>query len=196
MWSPPDGHRLIVRCFAERIQVFLLLRLLQLTGMLSNQGEIPDMPPPDRSTTGRHTASVPTEHESELAHESSRRLSPFASRDIKIRIEVPNGPEVELPASAVNLLIRLLGQMAEGNAVALMPIQSELTTQQAAQFLGVSRPFLVKLLDERRIPYRLVGSHRRILMTHLQHFKEEMDARRHEILDELGRQAQQLGMGY
>lgn len=165
--------------------------------MLSNEGEIPDMAPSNHSAAGRRTASiVPTEHESELAHESSRRLSPFACRDIKIRIEVPNGPEVDLPASAVNLLVRLLMQMAEGNAVALMPVQSELTTQQAAHFLGVSRPFLVKLLDERRIPYRLVGSHRRVLLTHLQDFKEEMDARRHEILDELERQAQRLGMGY
>lgn len=155
------------------------------------------MAPSNHSAAGRRTASiVPTEHESELAHESSRRLSPFACRDIKIRIEVPNGPEVDLPASAVNLLVRLLMQMAEGNAVALMPVQSELTTQQAAHFLGVSRPFLVKLLDERRIPYRLVGSHRRVLLTHLQDFKEEMDARRHEILDELERQAQRLGMGY
>lgn len=139
---------------------------------------------------------APTEHDSRLARESSRRLSPYTKQDLKVRIYDGEGPDIELPAAAVELLVHLLAQMAEGNAVTLMPIHAELTTQQASDLLGVSRPFLVKALDERQIPYRKVGTHRRILFVDLMRYKEAMDAKRHEILDELTKQAQDLGMGY
>jgi len=139
---------------------------------------------------------APTEHDSRLARESSRRLSPYMKQDLKVRIKDGDGPDVQLPAAAVELLVHLLAQMAEGNAVTLMPIHAELTTQQAADLLAVSRPFLVKELDEKRIPYRKVGTHRRVLFIDLMRYKEEMDARRHEILDELAKQSQELDMGY
>lgn len=145
---------------------------------------------------GRMGPISPTEHDSRLARESSRRLSPYMKQDLTVRITDGNGPDVQLPAAAVELLVNLLAQMAEGNAVTLMPIHAELTTQQAADLLAVSRPFLVKELDEKRIPYRKVGTHRRVLFIDLMRYKEAMDARRNEVLDDLAKQAQELDMGY
>ena len=139
---------------------------------------------------------APSEHDARLARESSRQLSAYMKQDLRVRITDRDGPDIELPAAAVGLLIHLLTQMAVGNAITLMPTHAELTTQQAADLLGVSRPFLVKLLDERKIPYKKVGTHRRILFSHLMTYKDQMGATRHQILDELTQQAQELDMGY
>ena len=153
----------------------------------------PTILPPSSARIG---PVAPSEHDSRLARESSRRLSPYAKKDLLVRIPGGGGPDIELPAAAVQLLVHLLTQMAEGNAVTLMPIHAELTTQQAADLLGVSRPFLVKELDEKKLPYRKVGTHRRVLFADLMRYKEAMDAHRHEALDELAKQAQELDMGY
>jgi excisionase family DNA binding protein len=139
---------------------------------------------------------APTEHDSRLARESSRRLSPYVKRDLRVRVSGGDGPDIELPAAAVELLVHLLTQMAEGHAITLMPVHAELTTQEAADLLGVSRPFLIKALEEKKLPYRKVGTHRRVLFADLLRYKQATDAHRHEALDELARQAQQLGLGY
>lgn len=155
------------------------------------------MPPTTLPPSSARIGPVaPSEHDSRLARESSRRLSPFAKQDLHVRIRDEKGPDIELPAAAVQLLVHLLTQMAEGNAITLMPIHAELTTQQAADLIGVSRPFLVKELDEDKIPYRKVGTHRRVLFVDLMRYKESMDSKRHEALDELSKLSQELNMGY
>lgn len=130
-----------------------------------------------------------------LAKASSRRLAPFLNRKLKVKI-AETDEQVELPAVAVRLLVDLLSAMAEGNAVTLIPIHAELTTQQAADLIGVSRPFLVKQLEDDVIPYRRVGTHRRVLFSDLMKYKHEMDEKRTKALDELTEQAQELDMGY
>lgn len=86
--------------------------------------------------------------------------------------------------------------MANRNAGTIVPVHAEFTTQQAADFLNVSRPFLISLLDERKIPFRMVGSHRRIRFQDLRAFRDADDKQREAVLAELSADAQQNGHGY
>jgi len=138
---------------------------------------------------------TPTAREVQLAKESSRCLARFLNRDLRLSI-AETGETVELPAAAVGLLVNLLSAMAEGSTVTLIPIHDELTTQQAADLLGVSRPFLIKQLEQGRIPFRKVGTHRRIRFQDLMQYKKEIDQKRLEALNELTAQAQELRLGY
>ncbi|MCB9786938.1 MAG: helix-turn-helix domain-containing protein [Deltaproteobacteria bacterium] len=103
---------------------------------------------------------------------------------------------ISLPREALELFVEVLGQMANGNAVTVVPVHAELTTHQAAEILNVSRPFLIGLLDAGKMPFRMVGTHRRIRFTDLMAYKQQDDARRDEALAELTRQARDLGLGY
>ena len=103
---------------------------------------------------------------------------------------------LEIPGHALRLLVDILSQIANGNAVTVAPVHAELTTQQAADLLNVSRPYLVKLLEERKIPYRRVGNRRRVLLTHLLNYKRVDDSERRDIADELTAEAQSLGLEY
>ena len=151
--------------------------------------------------TARHDIGhlLPTEQESEQARESSRVLSMYARRSKPLEVELHDNEhhqKIALPAGAVRLLLDVLTQMAEGNAVTLMPMHAELTTQQAADLLNVSRPYLVKLLDNGEIGHRKVGTHRRVLLRDLMSYKRKSDANRNTALEELTRQAEDLDMGY
>ena len=142
---------------------------------------------------------LPSEQESAQARESSRVLSAYACDTEPLQIELSKNERrevVSLPAGAVRLLMDLLTQIAEGNAVTLTPMRAELTTQQAADILNVSRPYLVKLLDSGTITHRKVGTHRRVLLRDLLAYKQRVDQERMSALDELTRQAQELDMGY
>jgi len=145
---------------------------------------------------------TPTPEEASLAQESSRRLTRFFAaqrpKPLQLRIQADDASEetVTIPESAFRLLTDILVQMARGNAVTLIPVQAELTTQQAADLLNVSRPFLVEQLEKNVIAHRKVGTHRRILMKDLLDYKESMDRNRLKALDEMTAQAQELDMGY
>ncbi|MGC8639315.1 MAG: helix-turn-helix domain-containing protein [Isosphaeraceae bacterium] len=152
---------------------------------------------------------LPTEAESRLARESSRRLGPTLAsllvsdegvspeNTVQLSVCIPGqqpGASLEVPAYAVRLLGRILTEMANGNAVTLTPIHAELTTKQAADLLSVSRPFLCKLLDSGAIPHRKVGRHRRVKFADLMQYKRRTDEARARDLDELAKQAQDLSM--
>jgi len=143
---------------------------------------------------------APTEMDAHLAQESSRLLATrkFGKRS-SVRIRFDDGDEkeaVDVPASAVRMLLHLLTEMAQGNSVTLIPTHTELTTQQAADLLNVSRPYVVKLLDEEKIPSRTVGKYRRVRFDDLMAYKQKDDEIRVTVLDQLAAEAQELGMGY
>lgn len=150
---------------------------------------------PSSRRAARSGQVTPTKRERRLAAEASRLLPPTHG-NVNLRMAGAGGTQVELPAVAVRLLRDVLSHLASGNAVAVVPTPAELTTHQSAAILGVSRPFLIKALDAGHLKYRMVGTHRRILLAELIAYRDTMDGRRHAALDELTRQAQELGMGY
>ena len=144
---------------------------------------------------------VPNERESALARESERVLAALLSarttQSESINLRVGSSSEVvELPVSALHLMTRVLAEMARGNAVTLMPVEREVSTFEAADILNVSRPYLIKLLEAGEIPFRRVGTHRRVLLRDVLQYKRADDDRRAVVLDELVAEAQELDMGY
>lgn len=117
-------------------------------------------------------------------------------RTVEVGVSGDDGVSITLPRQAFELLLELLGQMANGNAVTIVPVHAELTTQQAAEMLNVSRPFLVELLEAGKIPHRKVGTHRRVLAKDLLAYRERDRAARKEALRALTEEAEALGLGY
>lgn len=143
---------------------------------------------------------LPTAKDSEQAQEAIRVLSKIlrrkSSRAIRVQPEGEKEVSVTVPREAFELFLDVLAQMANGNAVSIVPVHAELTTQQAADMLNVSRPFLVNLLDEGKIPFRLVGTHRRVKVADIVAYKEKDAAHRKSVLDELTAEAQRHELGY
>ena len=140
---------------------------------------------------------APSEADAVLARESSRLLATHKLGRTSVRIRLMDeGDAVSVPASAVRLFLQLLAEMSQGNSVTLIPTQAELTTQQAADLLNVSRPYVAKLLDDGKIPSRRVGKYRRVRFDDLMAFKRKDDEAREKVLDQLTAEAQDLGMGY
>ena len=145
------------------------------------------------------TAVPPSKEDVELARASGQRLAPLARRWRPLTLRVRDAGKdqtIELPAGAVKLLQAILEDMASGRAVPIVPQHAELTPQQAADFLNVSRPFVVQLLEQKKLPFRLVGTHRRVRFEDVLRFKENIDAERRKVLDQLAAEAQELKMGY
>lgn len=143
---------------------------------------------------------LPDEKEIAAAVESSRQLAAFLTTKLETqRIELVDATQrevVEIPTFALRLLGDILSELALGNAVKVVPIHAELTTQEAADILNVSRPHLVKLLDQGALPHTKTGRHRRIRFADLMTYKQQRDHASREAMDELAAQAQELGMGY
>jgi excisionase family DNA binding protein len=142
--------------------------------------------------------SLKTAKEAQTALRTLGRLGrKKESRTLRVRPD-GEGPEVSvtIPREAFELFLEILAQMANGNAVTILPVHAELTTQQAADMLNVSRPFLISLLDKGALPYRMVGSHRRVRAADLYDYQRKDEAQRQAVLDELTAEAQRHGLGY
>jgi excisionase family DNA binding protein len=145
---------------------------------------------------------VTTRDEQRLARESFARLKPTSDEFIRsktgeVHIKIQEtGASVSIPGKAFALLVTILANMSKGKSITLIPSNSELSTQQAADMLNVSRPHLVKLLEQGVLPFKKVGSHRRILLQDLIDYESRQAKNREEQLNFLARQAQDLGLGY
>ena len=144
---------------------------------------------------------LPVAREVQAAVQGQRALAAFlATRFETQRIQIfddkNQAHQVELPTSALRLLVDILAELAGGNAVKVVPIHAELTTQEAAALLNVSRPHLVKLLEDGALPHHKPGKHRRVRFADLMQFKTQRDQDSERAMAELATQAQELGMGY
>jgi len=147
---------------------------------------------------------IPSKDESKAAEAAARSLAknPKKRGAKLVALRLVKGPkdpqpeEVQIPVTAYKIFILLLSEMARGNAVTLMPIHAELTTQEAADILNVSRPYLIQLLERGELKYRKVGKHRRVLAKHLFEYKRTIDQKREGTLNELTHDAQRLGLDY
>lgn len=142
-----------------------------------------------------------TSEDANIAKVSSQILASYSQKNLsygvfKLISDDTEDETVTIPVAALNLLTEILTQMAAGNAVSVVSMKQELTTQEAADILQVSRPYLVELLESGEIPYRKVGSRRRVLTADVINYKNRIDAARMETLAELSAQAQELNMGY
>lgn len=147
-------------------------------------------------THPRPTTSI---QEADLARRSSQVLARVADQHHTLTLQIDDAdPDVslELPPTAVSLLLDVLEAMAAGQSVSVVSEEAELTTAEASRVLNVSRPYLIGLLEDGRIPYRKVGTHRRIRLNDVLAYKAEDDLAREDVLDQLARDAQEQDMGY
>lgn len=144
---------------------------------------------------------LPSEEDVTLAREAGRTLAAVlatgaAVRQVDIRDSSGRVRSVQMPAAALQLLQDVLDQIEKGCAVSVVPVHAELTTQEAAQMLGVSRPFFVQMLEKGDIPFHKIGTHRRVRYRDVVDYKKRLDTQRREALEALTEQAQALDMGY
>ncbi|MEA5549387.1 helix-turn-helix domain-containing protein [Anabaena cylindrica UHCC 0172] len=148
-----------------------------MTTFLSNQ---------NKSTV----SNIVTENETEAIKQLAELLKQANSQ---LRL-VANGQEVAVSDSVFNVLREIVREMALGNYVSIITYNPELTTQQAADLLNVSRPYLIKLLEQGELPYIMVGTHRRVRFSDLMKYKEDRDITRRKSLQELIEITEEAGL--
>jgi len=143
-----------------------------------------------------------TKSDQKIALSSIEKLAKSEEKATKnksnvVKLKIQGSDElVSIPLKALKLLTSILSNMAEGKSIALMPTDAEVSTQQAAEILNVSRPHVIKLLEKGNIPYRKVGSHRRILLQDILEFEPKFKKKRRKQLNKLVEEAQKLNLGY
>jgi excisionase family DNA binding protein len=146
-----------------------------------------------------HRQLPPSAKDAAIARVSGQRLSSYVQQKRPLTLRVTDAEQdkpIELPAGAVALLMDILEAMAAGRGVSIIPENAELTTVQASEILNVSRPFLIKLLEEGVISHRKVGKHRRVRAEDVMAYKATIDQDREKILDQLAQEAVEMDMGY
>ena len=141
-----------------------------------------------------------TKHELEMARVAQRCIMEALdhSRAAAITLTTDKGehPSVEVPPAALKLIGQLLGAMSEGRSITVMPANREFTTVEAAHFLNVSRPFVIKEIEEGRLPHRMVGTHRRIAFDDLVKYASAMREKQTAALERMADNARELGLDY
>ncbi|HRY06633.1 MAG TPA: helix-turn-helix domain-containing protein [Hyphomicrobiaceae bacterium] len=139
---------------------------------------------------------VASEEEAAVARTAAERLRALAKAKCDVNIVIENEPNivVPLPAVAVDLMFQILEAMGDRLPMTLIPHDAQLTTQQAADFLNVSRPYLIKLLEEGQIPHRKVGRHRRVRYADLHEFERKAAGEQRAAIDEMARLSRELDL--
>ena len=155
------------------------------------------------AATHRRPPRLPTDDEITQAREASRqlaRLLPAGGDDaaaapaLRLVTDDKHHEMIAIPPGALRLMVDMLTQLGQGRAVTVLPHNAELTTQEVADYLNVSRPYVVKLIEEEKLPARKVGTRRRVAFEHLLRYDEQQRAQRRAALDELARIDQELGL--
>lgn len=144
------------------------------------------------------TLTTPSPTDALMAQETSRRLAALLDEEPAYQVQLLHEGKpsevLTVPAPAMQLLANILAEMAQGNAVSLTPLHEEITTQEAADLLNVSRPFFVQMLDEGQIPFRKVGTRRRVRLQDVMAYKRTLYEKRLQTLNELTAYDQELGL--
>jgi excisionase family DNA binding protein len=143
-------------------------------------------------------AARPGDSDVEIALRAARRIGEYltahpGAEPVRIQGELAGDDALVVPRQAAVMLAQILGFLANGQGVTVAPSNAMLTTQQAADFLNVSRPYLIKLLEEQKIPCEMVGTHRRIAFGDLLNYQRRDDQVRQRAADELTALGQELG---
>ena len=147
-------------------------------------------------TPNRETVLRPASSEADRFNELRDHAEALFGGDQKPYLIGPDGERIDLPESAFEALRVIIETMADGRSITLVPHDKELTSQEAADILHVSRPHLIKLLDRGELPFRLVGTHRRIKVEDVLAYRDRRDAERDAALRELTRLSEELPGGY
>ena len=145
--------------------------------------------------------TLPRTQDIEAATTAQRELAAYLATGFETKLvqlvdSNDRSHPIRLPMAALQLLSEILSELADGNAVKVVPVHAELTTQEAADLLNVSRPYLVKLLETGRLAFHKTGKHRRIRFDDLMSYKQARDEKSRQALDALAAEAQELSMGY
>ena len=140
--------------------------------------------------TASYPISLPFAEEEQVSE-----LSNLLQKEGSARLVGRGGePAEDLPDAIFGMLVEIVALMQQGKAVSIVPVTQELTTQQAAELIGVSRPFLVKLLEAGKINFHLAGTHRRVYLKDLLQYRQQRDIARRNSLDRIGREAEAAGL--
>jgi excisionase family DNA binding protein len=123
-----------------------------------------------------------------------RPLDHSRATSIRVHTEEGDGPSIEVPPQALKLFGQILGAMSEGRAVTIVPAEREFSTVEAANFLNVSRPFVIKEIEAGRLPHRMVGTHRRIAFEDLQAYARRTREQQQSALQRLADADRELGL--
>jgi excisionase family DNA binding protein len=150
------------------------------------------------ASNGALPASVrPTDEDVRIARASAPKLSRMMRRRGNVSVTVTRGGDEEklqLPSAALEMLVTIIEELAEGHAVTVAPLEREVSTQVAADILNVSRPFLIKQLEGGQLPFRKVGSHRRIRLADVLRYRARLEAEAERAYSELVELSQELGL--
>jgi excisionase family DNA binding protein len=155
----------------------------------------------ERTHRGMHPATL-DEHEAAMVKAAQRCIVMALdhSRAPSIALVDEEGkasePVIRLPPQALRMVAQVLGAMGEGRPITIVPARHEFTTAEAAHFLNVSRPFVIKEIKAGRLAHRLVGTHRRIPRDALIEYEKRMRKQQDDALQELADNARDMGLGY